>query len=107
MHAARSYPLDVKFGLSVGLETHPMKAKILESIKIPLKVDDHDKRLKGYGLRIDTWNIHTLHRMGAYAQLAGALIKYKANITAIQEMRWIGQGRKNVNILRSVSQLPC
>ena len=32
-----------------------------------------------------------LHRLGASAQLADALIKCKSDITVIQKMRWMGQ----------------
>ena len=44
----------------------------------------------------DSWNVHTLHRVSPCAQLADALIKCKTNITAIQEMRWIGQACKRL-----------
>ena len=40
------------------------------------------------------WNIWILLRNGASAQLADALIKCSADITAIQKMRLIGQGCK-------------
>lgn len=59
---------------------------------IPYNVDDHGKRKKDYDLRVCTWNVRTLYRPGAAQQLADALTKCKADITAIQEMRWIGQG---------------
>ena len=49
---------------------------------------------KDNDLRVCTWNIRTLNGDGASAQLADALIKCRADITAIQEMRWIGQGCK-------------
>ena len=73
-----------------------MKTKTIASIKIPSKVDDHGKRFKDNDLRIGTWNVRTLHRVGASAQLADALIKCKTDITAIQEMRWTGQGCKRL-----------
>ena len=68
-----------------------MKAKIQESIKIPPKVDYHGKRLKDYDLRTGTWNVRTQHKVGGSAQLAYALIKSRADIIVIHEMRWIGQ----------------
>ena len=73
-----------------------MKAKTQEFTKITTKVDDHGKYLKDYDLRIGTWNVRTLQRVGASAQLADTLIKYKTNITAIQKMQWIGQGCKGL-----------
>ena len=39
-----------------------------------------------------------LHRIGASAQLADALIKCRTDITAIQEMCWIGQECKMLAI---------
>ena len=59
MRAASVNPLDVKFGLCVGLGTHETK-------KIPSKVDDHNKRLKDYDLRIGTLNVRTIHRVPGY-----------------------------------------
>ncbi|XP_062123260.1 craniofacial development protein 2-like [Drosophila sulfurigaster albostrigata] len=59
---------------------------------------------KGYDLRICTWNVRTLNWEGASIQLADALEKLKADITAIQEMRWTGQGcskRANCDIYYS------
>ncbi|XP_060665604.1 craniofacial development protein 2-like [Drosophila nasuta] len=59
---------------------------------------------KDYDLRICTWNVRTLNWEGASIQLADALEKLKADITAIQEMRWTGQGcskRANCDIYYS------
>ena len=47
-----------------------------------------------YDLRVCIWNIRTLNRDGASAQLAEILIECGADITAIQEIRRIGQGCK-------------
>ncbi|XP_054086336.1 craniofacial development protein 2 isoform X1 [Zeugodacus cucurbitae] len=58
--------------------------------------DDHGKRIKDYDLRACTWNVRTLNWEGASAQLVDVLIRLKADITAIQEVRWTGQGRKKV-----------
>ncbi|XP_043065425.1 uncharacterized protein LOC122320881 [Drosophila ficusphila] len=55
-------------------------------------VDDHGKRKKDNDLRVCTWNVRTLYRPGAAQQLADTLKKCRADIAAIQEMRWIGQG---------------
>ena len=70
----------------------------------PLLVDDPRKRYKDHDLRICTWNVRTLYRPGATIQLADVLENYKADITAIQEMRWTGHGctkRKNCDIYYS------
>ena len=79
----------------------PMKTKKLVWEGTAFNDDDHGKRIMDYDLRVCNWNIRILNRDGASAQLADALIKCGADITAIQEMRWIGQGckiRKNCNI---------
>ena len=44
--------------------------------------DNPRKRLKKHDLRICTWNVRTLNRDGATIQLAEALDKMKADITA-------------------------
>ncbi|XP_060665561.1 uncharacterized protein LOC132797804 [Drosophila nasuta] len=67
-------------------------------------VDDHSKRKKDNDLRVCTWNVRTLYRPGAAQQLADTLNKCRTDITAIQEMRWIGQGcikKKNCDIYYS------
>ena len=65
----------------------PMKAKKQASDGTAFNDDGHDKRIMDYGLRVCTWNIWTFNRNGAFAQLAEALIKCRADINAIQEMR--------------------
>ncbi|XP_055390543.1 craniofacial development protein 2-like [Condylostylus longicornis] len=52
----------------------------------------HGKCIKDYDLRIYTWNIRTLYTPGASNNLENLLVQYKADITAIQEIRWIGSG---------------
>jgi transposase len=42
--------------------------------------------------RIGTWIVLTLYRGGALKQLEKVLQDYKVNITALQEIHWIGQG---------------
>lgn len=54
--------------------------------------DDPRKRYKDHDLRICTWNVRTLNRDGASIQLVNVLKDYKADITALQEIRWKGQG---------------
>ena len=84
----------------VGLTTHQRKTEnVMKNsrkprIKPPTDDDPPRKRFKDHDLRICTWNVRTLYRDGASIQLVDALKKYKADITAIQEMRWMGQGSK-------------
>ena len=61
----------------------------------PSNEKDPRKRYKDNDLRICTWNVRTLNREGATIQLVNVLKEYKADITAIQEMRWKGQGCSN------------
>lgn len=49
-----------------------------------------------------TWNVRTLYRSGA--QLIEILAEYKADITAIQEIRWLNDGvlhKKNFDVYYS------
>lgn len=55
-------------------------------------VDDPSKRNKDIDVRVCTWNVRTLNRPRAAEQLAETLDCYKADITAIQEVRWDGEG---------------
>ena len=69
--------------------------------RTPFNDDDQCKRIMEYDLRVCTWNIRTLNRDGASAKLTETLTECGADITAIQKMRWIGQGckiRQNCNI---------
>ena len=77
-----------------------MAMKIQKKLKknTPPNVDNPRKRFKDHDLRICTWNVRTLYRPGASIQLADVLEKYKADITAIQEMRWTGHGCARRNI---------
>ncbi|XP_022200144.2 craniofacial development protein 2-like [Nilaparvata lugens] len=43
-------------------------------------------------LRLFTWNVHTLFRNRALQQFTDRLTAYKADIAAIQEVRWTGDG---------------
>jgi endonuclease/exonuclease/phosphatase family metal-dependent hydrolase len=47
---------------------------------------------KDYDLKLFTWNVLTLYRAGALRVLSDELKKYKADIVALQEIRWIGKG---------------
>ncbi|XP_054082831.1 craniofacial development protein 2 isoform X1 [Zeugodacus cucurbitae] len=58
--------------------------------------DDPCTRFKDNALRVCTWNVRTLNWEGASVQLADVLIRLKADITAIQAVRWTGHGRKKV-----------
>ena len=61
-------------------------------IRIDSDDDPPRKRFKDHDLRICTWNVRSLYRPGADTQLENVLSKYKADITALQEVRWTGQG---------------
>ena len=39
-----------------------------------------------------TWNVRSLYRGGATQDLRRILTDYKAEITALQEIRWLGKG---------------
>ena len=41
-----------------------MKTTTQNFTRIPSNVDDHGRRIKDYDLRIATWNVRTLHRVG-------------------------------------------
>ena len=55
------------------------------------------KRIKAHDLRICTWNVRSRNRPGAVSQLETVLKDYKADITALQEMRRSGQGQTNLS----------
>ena len=62
------------------------------------------QRKKDNDLRICTWNVRTLNTPGATRQLEKIVDCYKADIIALQEMRWIGSGmasRQNTDIYYS------
>ena len=94
------------FKLATENET-PMQAKKQASEGNPFNDDYHFKRIMDYDLRVFTCNIRTINRDRASATLAETLIKCVADITAIQEMRWIGQGCKIRKKLQHLLQLPC
>lgn len=50
------------------------------------------KRKKDNDFGIFTWNVRTLYQPGKLRVLLDQLEKYKADITAIQEVRWLGKG---------------
>ena len=41
-------------------------------------------------MQIGTWNVRTLFRSGAWASLSSELLKYRMDVTALQEVRWKG-----------------
>ena len=59
------------------------------------------KGIQGYRLgnvmdheiTIATWNVRTLNRVGAKQDLKNALQRYNIDITALQEIRWKGNGQ--------------
>lgn len=52
----------------------------------------HSKRKKDNDLNICTWNVRTLYKSGNLRKLIKELKQHKSDITAIQEMRWLGNG---------------
>lgn len=84
-----------KRGLGVGPTTSPRKKKpVMKPQDMPRngreKVRRPGKLTKDNEFRLFTWNVRTLHRPGALKVLTDTLESYKADVTAIQEMRWIG-----------------
>ena len=49
--------------------------------------------IQDYDLRLNEWNIPTLHMLGT-SEWVGAILKYMTDITSILDIRWIGQGGK-------------
>ncbi|XP_025208310.1 uncharacterized protein LOC112603784, partial [Melanaphis sacchari] len=70
----------------------------IEMGKPKLKPRDRDldktqrKRPGLQGFRIGTWNVRTLYKAGALNTLINTIDRYKANIVALQETRWQGEG---------------
>lgn len=69
-----------------------METKRASDKRTDFTVDDPSKRTKDNDLRICTWNVRTLNRPHAANELAEILESYKADITALQEVRWDGPG---------------
>ncbi|XP_050337803.1 craniofacial development protein 2-like [Bactrocera neohumeralis] len=84
------------FGTRHVKKTPPVKSHNQPRMRDPPFDDDHGKRNKDYELRACTWNVRSLNWEGAAAQLVDVLVKTKADITAVQEMRWTGQGQRRV-----------
>jgi exonuclease III len=42
---------------------------------------------------IATWNIRTMFNPGKMQEISNEIIKYNMHITALQEIRWAGQGK--------------
>jgi hypothetical protein len=42
---------------------------------------------------IAAWNIRTMFRPGKMQEITNEIIKYNMHITALQEIRWVGQGK--------------
>lgn len=74
-----------------------MKAKQRNSENVPLKVNDHNKPLKDYDLRISTWNVRTLCRVCASSKLADAV-----NMANAIGRTWV----RKASIMQYIVQLP-
>lgn len=78
------------------INLRPMKTYTKPRMRNP-NVEDPRKRFKDHDLRVCTWNVRTLNSDGASIQLVNVLKEYRADITALQEIRWKGQGCKKFN----------
>ena len=82
-----------------------MKTYNMPRMRNPFVDDPPRKRFKDHDLRICTWNVRTLYREGASIQLVNVLKKYKADITALQEIRWKGQGCRKMQFCDAETRL--
>ena len=48
-------------------------------------------------MRICTWNVRSIYRAAAVTQLEKVISNFKADITALQEIRWTSQGQTNLS----------
>jgi hypothetical protein len=80
--------------LGVGLTTPPQIINTVTKSKEvktgPICQGRHCKGLKD--LRVGSWNVLSLYQSGALKTLLSQLGSYKMDITAIQEIRWTGEG---------------
>jgi len=78
----------------VGLTTPPRKKQIVTRSEKATAGQTYlrrkGKRLKD--LKIGSWNVLSLYRPRALKMLLDQINKYELNVTAIQEMRWAGEG---------------
>ena len=47
-------------------------------------------------MKLATWNVRTLNRIGAAEELEKEVERYGVDIVALQEMRWKGTGKKQM-----------
>jgi exonuclease III len=45
-------------------------------------------------IRVGTWNVSSLCRVGSFKPAVGELGKYKSDLVGVQEVRWEGKGYK-------------
>ena len=64
-----------------------MKIENMPRIMTDFDDDPPRKRIKAHDLRICTWNVRSLNKLGAISQLESVLKAYKTEIIALQEMR--------------------
>jgi hypothetical protein len=48
-------------------------------------------------MRLGTWNIRSLCRVGAIKSVVGELEKYKLDLVEVQQVRWEGEGYQTVD----------
>jgi hypothetical protein len=46
-------------------------------------------------MRFGTWNVRSLYRAGSLRAVAEEILKYKLDLTEIQEVRWDGVGTES------------
>jgi hypothetical protein len=73
------------WGLSVGLTPRPRKKSLVKKPSNGPRIHiDHGKRLDlETGLRLETWNIRTLNKPGAFKYVIDAKKSYKLDILAL------------------------
>jgi hypothetical protein len=74
----------------------------------PICQGRHCKGLKD--LRVGSWNVLSLYQSGALKMPLSQLDSYKMDVTAIQEIRWTGEGiidKKNHTIFYSCDRKHC
>src|SRR5215469_7257202 len=73
------------WGLGEGLTTPPRE-------NTPVK--EHSRRFKKQkrDMRLGTWNVRSLYRVGSLMAAARELARYKLDLVGVQEVRWDKEG---------------
>jgi len=82
-----------------------VKNTVTKSKEVKTRPFCQGRRCKGLkDLKVGSWNVLSLYQSGALKMLLSQLDSYKMDITAIQEIRWTGEGiidKKNHTIFYS------